>query len=54
MTSDYILDKSKVQKDLEEWAKKLKKADELLREVYKMMNEIYMANQYDETNTSKD
>lgn len=40
-----ILDKEKVQKDLEVWAKKLKKADELLREVYADMNKIYMANQ---------
>ena len=35
------LDKEKVRKDLIEWAAKLKKADELLREVYSDMNEVY-------------
>ena len=43
--TDYILDHDKVQRDLEQWAKKLKQADELLREVYADMNKIYMANQ---------
>lgn len=45
LMQEVVLDRDKVQKDLEVWAKKLKKADELLREVYADMNKIYMANQ---------
>ena len=45
LIQEEVLDKEKVQRDLEVWAKKLKKADELLREVYADMNKIYMANQ---------
>ena len=45
LVQEVVLDRDKVQKDLESWAKKLKKADELLREVYADMNKIYMANQ---------
>ena len=45
LIQEEVLDKDKVLRDLEEWAKKLKMADELLREVYHKMNKVYVDSQ---------
>jgi len=39
----YEIDKKQVKKDLEQWAKRLREVDKIIRELYTELNNVYEA-----------